>query len=223
MFDWLKRKKARPVDYSIRDTLFGDMAVEQWPRDAATEPPWTHFVEARNVADRAKATASLRQVLSSPDLESRHYLQAWHELRRLGVTPPPDAAKQLLGVVVEVGMDQGLDILAAYADRSARYFNFSGSAVIWERPDHSLDQHIERLFAAARAIVEQIGPWDGPRPPAPPRGQARISMLTPSGLLFGQAQFEILARDPLAGPAIMAATELMQALLAKAETSPAFH
>lgn len=92
-----------------------------------------------------------------------------------------DEAKRLDGVVVEVALDQGLDILAAYADHSARYYNYSGSAVIWERPDPSLDAHIDALLAAGAAILAQIGAWEGARCPAPPRGQSRISMLAPVG------------------------------------------
>jgi hypothetical protein len=110
-----------------------------------------------------------------------------------------------------------LDILAAYTDHSARYFNYSGAAIIWEHPDTSLDRQIDRLLETANKILLQIGVWEGPRPPAPPTGHARISMLAPAGLFFGQAPLETLASDPLAGPAVTAATQLMQALIAKAE------
>jgi hypothetical protein len=152
-------------------------------------------------------------------LESRHYLQAWHFLRELGVQANADEAKRVYGVVVEVALESGLDIVAAYADGAARYFNYSGAAVIWERPDDSLAQSIEALLEAGRVVAAQIGPWEGQRPAAPePPGQVRISMLTPSGLHFGQGPFETLAADPLGGPVISSATKLMMELIGKTKT-----
>ncbi len=59
----------------IRETLFGDMPLAQWP----------FFAEARALVethDTAGAIRAFQRVLATPDLESRHYLQAWHELRR---------------------------------------------------------------------------------------------------------------------------------------------
>lgn len=67
-------------------------------------------------------------------------------------------------------------------------------------------------FAIGQGILRHIGPWAGPRPPLP-NDTARVSLLTPSGLHFGQASFEVLANDALAGPAFGAGAALMQALL----------
>jgi hypothetical protein len=70
-------------------------------------------------------------------------------------------------------------------------------------------------------IIRRIGPWNEARPPAPPRGQARVSMLTPSGLHFGQAPFDALKRDEMGGPILAAATRLMQALIEKSSGAAA--
>jgi len=220
VFDWLRKKAARPTR-EIRDTLFGDMALGEWPPGDAVVPPWSIFVAVRRSVEAGRADDAqihLRQVLELPNLESRHYLQAWHELRRLGVQPTTEA-KRLLGVVVEVALDEGLDLLAAYADHSVRYFNFSGAAVIWEHPDESLDRYIDNLLVAASGILEKVGPWEGHRPPAPPKGHARLNMMTPGGLFFGQGPISVLSRDPLAAPAILAATELMKVLIQKSEVA----
>jgi hypothetical protein len=206
----------------IRDTLFGDMPASQWPSDQmydAHSEPWRSFIRARDAADTATATEALRSILALPDLESRHYLQAWNALRALGVEPEEFDAKLVLGVVVEVALDEGLDIVAAYADHSARYINYSGKAIIWESPDDSLDGLIDDLLAAGQEVANHIGPWLDPRPPAPTLGDVRISMLTPSGIHFGQGPFEALAEDDLGGPPIAAATRLMSELIEKAETT----
>lgn len=136
--------------------------------------PWASFVRAREAArtNPGEAIRNLRAILDVSGLESRHYLQAWNGLRELGIRPDETTAKAVLGVVVEVPVDgAGLDVLAAYADHSARYLNYSGAAVIWDRPDARGDAEIDSLLEAGRSIVVQIGPWDGPRPPVPPAGQ----------------------------------------------------
>jgi len=209
---------------AIRDILFGDLPFSRWPNGSATSvdgEPWLSFISARNQLDSANqesAKQTLRRILEMPDLESRHYLQAWHFLRELGESPTDRDAKRLYGVVVEVALDEGLDIVAAYADHTARYLNYSGAAIVWERPNESLDQAIDSLLAAGRMVAAQIGPGEGPRPAAPPKGQVRISMLVPSGLHFGQGPFDALSGDPLGGPVIAAAMQLMQSLITRTET-----
>jgi hypothetical protein len=219
MFNWLKKKK-QSEQPDIRDVLFGDMSfsalVGQDQSDSGE--PWSWFIKAKEYLEsknEQQAIEELKKITETPNLESRHYVQAWHFLKQLGVTPSDTDAKEVYGVVVEVTLKQGVDIVAAYADYTARYFNYSGAAVIWENPDDSLNTLIGDLLDAGKNIIHNIGPWEDARPPAPPRGQARVSMLTPSGLHFGQAPFDTLANDEMGGPIIRAATNLMQALIEK--------
>ncbi|HPF99492.1 MAG TPA: hypothetical protein PLE77_05455 [Kiritimatiellia bacterium] len=211
---------------NIRDTLFGDLPFSEWPNASVqtTNEPWTSFAAARaclKSGDKFRTIQLLQQILGMPALESRHYLQAWHFLRELGLQPGPKVAKYVYGVMVEVSLEQGLDIVAAYADHSARYFNYSGAAVIWEAPDHTLDAQIDELLGTAKDIVDQIGPWGKARPPAPARGHARINILTPSGLHFGEGPFNKLAADGLGGPVIETSTHLMLSLMAMSEQKKA--
>ena len=115
-------------------------------------------------------------------------------------------------------MERGLDLVAAYADHHARYYNFSGSAVVWERPNDSLDKSIHDLIGAAAVAVNLIGPWDKGRPAAPASDQARINMLTPSGLHFGQGPYSALSKDRVGGPILGLAFQLMQQLIKLART-----
>jgi hypothetical protein len=207
-------KKNEPAEPTIRDTLFGDMPVYRWAVGDPKLEPWKSFRRYR-AAQGPEAEAILRNILSSPDLESRHYLQAWHFLRGLGVRPAAGEAREVLGVVIEVALPQGLDLLAAYADRSARYYNYSGAAVVWERPDASLDREIDAALAAGRAVAGAIGLWEGERPGIPRKGSARLNVLTPAGLMFAEGPTRLLADDPIGGPLLAAATALMQALIAK--------
>ena len=147
-----------------------------------------------------------------PAVETRYQLQAWHLLREMAEKPPSTLENLVRGVVVEVGLESGHDLLGAYADRTAYYYNYSGAGVVWKRPDSSLDSLIDALLDAAAAIVSHIGPWTEARRPAPTTGHIRLNILTPNGLYFGEGPFEQMDRDPLARPMVQAATKLMSKL-----------
>ncbi len=143
MFDWLKKKPAAQTA-GVRETLFGDMPITRWKSNLAQAPcePWISFEHARKFiesGDPQSATASLQRILEMQGLESRHYLEAYHFLRELGVSPSREDEKRVLGVVVEVGLKGGTDLVAAYADHHARYYNYSGAGVVWERANDALD------------------------------------------------------------------------------------
>src|SRR5262245_3849479 len=161
-----KKKEAAPNP--IRETLFGDMPLDQWPEGGVSSEsfPWSEFVSARShlaAARQSDAIGCWLQIIGRHGLDPRHYLQAWHFLRQQGQEPPPDAAKQVFGVVVEVAMPEGLDLLAAYEDHSARFYSYSGASVVWEHPDTSLDVTIYQLLEASKQVVAQIGPWEEAR------------------------------------------------------------
>ncbi|WP_210513666.1 hypothetical protein [Hymenobacter terricola] len=228
LFSLFNKKPAAPEPPAIRELLFGDVPVLEWPKPAApgrADMPWALFAAAQEAyqrSDTATAIAALQQVLAAPNLESRQYLQAWQFLRLLGVAPPAAEAKRVLGVVLEVALPQGLDLVAAYADNSARYFNHSGAGVVWDGGHDLAGGPIQALLAAAQPVANAVGPWLEARRPAPPTGQARINMLTPSGLHFGQAPFETLFQDPMGGPVLARGQDLMQALIDfQAGNSPA--
>ncbi len=211
---------APSVSHAMRDTLYGDRPVELWPPDdtLGNSFPWDAFIAARKHLAAARideAKACWRRVAEAPGLESRQYAQAWHFLRQHGEQAPAEIAKKVYGVVVEVGMPKGLDLLAAYPDGHARYYNFAGSGVVWEHPDASLDPLIGQVMEAAVQVVAQIGPWGRERPGPPPVDSMRLSFLTPSGLHFGQAPINTLAADPIGGKMVHLASQLMQALIAK--------
>jgi hypothetical protein len=228
VFDFLKKKPAKPR-LEIRDALFGDLPLASFldisPQALASEP-WASFVRASQCLDSGDTPAAievLQQVLQLPRLEPRFYLQAWHFLRDSGVNPPPEKAKELLGVVVEVGMPKGLDLVAAYPDHCARYYNFSGAGVVWEKPSDQLDGAIDDLLEKGAAVLARIGPWDGSRPDAPPNGQVRINLLTPSGLHFGQGPMNAISKDPMGGPVLRSAFNLMQELIKVAKDKGQTH
>jgi hypothetical protein len=202
---------------AFRDLLFGDVPLEQWAGDG-TAPPWSFFRQASvclAVEDVVGARRALSAVLSQQGLESRHYLQAWDALRRLGDKPPAAEAKRVLGVVIDMPVSGGWDTLAAYEDGSCRYLNFSGAATVCEAGDRQISAQIDQLMLPARVIVAQIGPWDGARPPLT-AGHARLSFLCPSGLHFGQGEIsQIMAAGKAVDALLGAGIGLIELLAAR--------
>jgi hypothetical protein len=202
----------------LYDLLFGDVPMDRWPPDdRRTGPVWDEFLDARRrwaQGDQFGATTLWKHVAAMKDIEARHIAQAWNCLRLAGVKPPPAEARRLLGVVLEVPVNPALDILACYEDGSAYYLNHAGRTVIWSRPDARLDPAIAAVMAAAREVVAKTGPWGKPRLDLPPMGHARVNMITPGGLHFGQAPSDALFKDPMGGPLLAAGAALMQEMMA---------
>lgn len=216
MFNLFKKKEPPVRQLTIRDTLFGDMPMSAWPQgEDVTDEPWLSFIKARdllNKKDKSSAITALQQITEMLGLEPRHTLQAWHFLRQLGINPPAEKAKVVYGVIVEVGMQNGADIVAAYNDCTARYINYTGAGVIWEHPNDSLDSKIKALLDAGQAVANRIGPWEQERPGPPENHNVRLSMLTPSGLHFGYGGFQTLSNEPMGKAIIDPATALMLSL-----------
>ena len=217
----LRRKKpdageSAPDPTGLRRYVFGDCPLDEWPPDgdAATDEPWRSFDKARSAfrqGDDAEARRLWLAIADSAD-ESRNVLQAWHFLCSAGVAPPDATAKHVLGVVVEVAVPEGHDLLAAYEDGSARYLNYSGAAVVVDARVPAVDAPARELLAIGQALVEAIGPWEGPLPDLP-RGHSRLTMLTPLGPHFGQGPDAALRQDKAAGALLDAATRTLLAVV----------
>ena len=184
----------------IYNLLFCDDLRLYQQEDKPRDYPWTALL-----ADQPDPQ-QLRQLAHDPQLASRARLLAYRRLAALG---EPATAPELLGVVVEVGLAGGLDVLAAYPDHSARYLNQAEKLLVWEAETPEATRLIEQLLAASRRTASQIGPWLEARRPYPAAGTVRLTFLLSDGLYFGEGPFDVLQADPLGGPVIAAATQLL--------------
>lgn len=128
--------------------------------------------------------------------------------------------KELLAVIVELGLEKGLDVLASFHDGTARYINQTGKILVWETTeDAKANELTNDLFEKSRQILQRIGRGNNQRLPYPSKGNARITFLASDGLSFGEGPIEALFNDPLANPALISATQLMQYLTEKSLSS----
>lgn len=153
--------------------------------------------------------ADLQKIIDDNDSDPRIKVLAYNRQMALGEKP---IKKELLGVIVEVGLDTGLDVLASFSNGTARYINQTGRVLIWETTDQRSNELTKDLFAECRNIIEEIGPWDKPRRPCPTRKNMRITFLVSDGLYFGEGGVDVLFNDPMAKIALATATQLMQYL-----------
>jgi hypothetical protein len=218
LFSFLKKSSATTDPYKDRATnliynlLFCDN-IELFK--ANTPTPYTYpfdilFSERSTVADYQK-------IIDDPNSDSRLKVLAYN--RQL-VKRHKSEKKELLGVIIEVGLDDGLDVLASFSDGTARYINQTGKMIIWETTDETSNKLTQDLFTKSQEIIKQIGPWSKPRRPHPTKDTARITFLVSDGLYFGEGPMDIFFNDPLASPALTSGTELMQYLMKKVENSP---
>jgi hypothetical protein len=112
---------------------------------AGAGEPWSSFlVAAARIRAGTGARRTLLALAEDPATESRVRLWAWTALRKLGERPSALHEGEILGVVLEVPVDDGVDVLAAYADGRVR---FLGSA----------DQLVVREAETTPAIEDMIG------------------------------------------------------------------
>lgn len=209
-----------PVILQMRETLYSNASLEPMlsriKEESKTIFPWSSFIEANQALkknDNAKTVALLKQIVETEGLNTRIYLQAWHTLMSLGEQPPENFRGLIQGIVTEYHMDKGLDIVAAYADHTARYWNYSGAGIVWETRDPEIDTLIEDLLKVGQEIMNRIGAEPRENLPIPTPGKLRIFLMAYDGSSFGEGLYDQLIKDQMGNSAINASYNLMMGLM----------
>lgn len=207
LLDLFSKKPSQPYRNEslnrLYNLLFCDDIALYKTENHPTEYPWNILLA--DTPDQAQLT----DVAADKTLEARQRLLAYYVLSAVG---SPTSTQELLGVIIEVGLPGGLDVLAAFDDGGARYFNQAEKLLIWETRTEQSTQLINQLFTESLRVVQRIGKWDKKRLPFPKNGFVRMSFLVSDGLYFGEGPFEFMQADPMGGPVIHAATQLMSYL-----------
>lgn len=112
-----------------------------------------------------KDPAALETLASSASEESRLRILAFNAMGKKAASAHP---KEVLGVIIEVGLEEGLDTVAAYRDLRARYINHTGKMIIWETSEPTVETCIKNLLQDAERVVDKIGPGMKPGCRHPP-------------------------------------------------------
>jgi hypothetical protein len=170
----------------------------------STDYPWDTLLSGNSNPTQLNAIAT------DETLETRQQLLAYNQLLAKGFSVN---SKVLLGVIIEVALANGLDVLAAFNDGTCRYINHMEHLLVWDAQTVESNQLVGQLFSDSMAVVKRIGPWDQVRTSFPGAGMVKLSFLVSDGLYFGQGPFGALQNDTLAGPVINSATRLMTYLV----------
>lgn len=184
--------------------------AEEWLANEIRTYPWV-LMAAAHVKIKMEELSEAGRLLRAVTLissEARLRLWAWHNLRQLGKYPAPDLARQVLGVIIEVPFgDQRMDVLAAYADGSARYLNHQGGMIVWDREDETITPLV---LNAIRETQPTGAPQEDRLDDPLPDDQVRLSVLTPGGIYAWQG---VAAEQPHYAAAFAALADLLRALV----------
>lgn len=188
----------------LYNLLFCDDFTAFKPSPGQSPSYWQSILFSGSVSDKP-----IRSLADDANVESRIRALAYNVLRAHGKAVP---ARRLLGVIVEVPFENGLDVLAAYPDGAIRYINQSGKMIVVEGGLPETRPIVSQMMEAAQRIVSAIGPWDKARLPPPSHPNLRMTFLVSDGLYFGQGPMSVLAKDTMAAPLIRLAVRLIQIL-----------
>jgi hypothetical protein len=167
------------------------------------------------VLSKKAGITDLEKITKDNNLESRAKILAYHELKTRRVTINK---KELLGIIIEIGLDKGLDVLAVYKDGTARYISQSGKLTIWNTRDDKSDAIIRELLSHGENVINNIEPWDEPRLAHPEKGMARLTFLVPGGLYIGQGPIGVLLEDKMGKPVLQSGAKLVHYFIEKDST-----
>jgi len=214
LFDFFTKKPSLPYKNkafnTIYDLLFCDDIDLCKSNSKSSAYPFNILYADKVDIEQVKVVANDKA------LESRHRILAYNLLLRSGVGVNE---RELLGVIVEVSLSHGLDVLGAFSDGTARYINHAEKMIVWETKTDESNHLINQLFSHSVIVINQIGPWDQNRKPFPEKGNIRLTFLVSDGLYFGEGLFPIFQTDPMAGPVILSATQLLNFLTVKSITN----
>jgi hypothetical protein len=145
---------------------------------------WMVLAYAKHqVGDLIGARNSVRQIFSLPDLEIGLWLLAWSMLRELGDQPEAQIANEVRGVIVEMGVEGTVVVVAGFADGMSRLWFVSGGG----GPIGSADGFPKETLIAAKNMVSAAQPLVSTFPlekdrQLPKQGRIRFALLTAGGI-----------------------------------------
>ncbi len=127
--------------------------------------------------------------------ESRVRFAAYSELRNENKMPQNTNPNEILGFVMEVGVDDDkVDRIAAYTDGSARYFGFDGTMIMWDQRAATVEQTILSIMENAKTVFADISLWRGTYFENLKKGNIRFNVLTPNGYKIIEGEFGLVAK-----------------------------
>jgi hypothetical protein len=166
--------------YAARARLWEGQYQDAATLAAGKGEPWSSFiVSAARIKGGLSAQRTLAFVADNPDFESRMRLWAFTALRKTGYQPTALQSADVMGLVLEVPMEDSEDALATYADGSSRLLGYAGNIVIREPADDTRSL-VDDVLAKAQPLLA-VPPAPRSRRPLP-ADKVRFTALSAMGL-----------------------------------------
>jgi hypothetical protein len=165
----------------------------------------------QNGQDRFSADsdpAKVRKIAEDQNEESRiralayNWLRAGHEIVPAGI---------VLGVIVEVPVDNGFDVLAAYADGRVRYINHTGAMSLFEGVPPEIAASAKAVVDSAANASGHFKPLQGNR--TAPTRDLRFTVLAADGLHTAKGSWQEIGSEPKLDQILNNAIRLLQLVI----------
>jgi hypothetical protein len=160
--------------------------------------------KGRERFDAGSDPTNVRAIAEDQNKESRVRALAYNWLRARHETVP---AAAWLGVIVEVPVDNGTDVLAAYVDGRVRYINHTGAMSLFEGAPPEIAAGAKAVVDSAAAAGGLFKPLQGSR--TAPTRDLRFIVLTADGLRVVQGSWQEIGSDPKLDQILNNATRLL--------------
>lgn len=194
------------------DELSGALSGDESP---AYPDAWKQLIQAADYLRRNKqtqATELLLAIIKNPSISTRMLLWGWTALRQIGIRPQPSEASEIRGVVIQVPVEQGADVLAVYADGTARYVNHSGKIIVWESTDTRIARNVQEILDLSKAI----DPNSSDDLSGTASGIVRVTLLTFNGNRSVDVAIHLLQGSPV-NSVLTKGAELIRNLIQQTE------
>jgi hypothetical protein len=148
----------------------------------------------------------VKNICRDTEIESRPRLIGYNLLSKAGIDVKE---KELLGIVIEIHQQNGLDVLSVYSDGTARYITQAGTIIVWETPTPASIELNTVLFKAGKSLGQITAPWYSLRKIFPEKGKVRVSLLMSNGLHTKEGEFLRMRNDKSSSAVIEAGIKLM--------------
>lgn len=175
-----------------------------------TDKQFEHKAQSLILSNSTKLE-DLRNLLLDVNLDIRYQLLIYNKLIQLGEIP---ILHELLGIVIELGLDSGLDVLAAYKNGAVRYINQFEKLILWEAlEENQINLLIQQLFHEGNKTFKNYDLQKLSRSSLPGVGVLRISLLRSDGTFYLEGSIDDLFSDSFTQPLLEVATYIMQILI----------
>lgn len=154
---------------------------------------------------------AFQAITTQKDLAAKDYFYTY---QKLDLELKEGQEIYLYGMVIEIGKPQGgYDLLTVYTNYCTDYIDYTGKAILWDRPDGNFDALIDDVLEAGKILLPNMPLWDDDYFQPVAKDYMRIHLLSSQGMYSAEATLSEMATSPLGEEIVQASDMLIRWLL----------